>query len=108
MKTEVDILHNRMPDYIASFCLSLEEEIRKYLFGRGLKLRFEYDKTWETITVTAIASYVIESLSCSVSDMISGEVISDIRAADFKSHICEHILSKLALAQITNEVPKVS
>lgn len=108
MKTEVDILHNRMPDHIASFCLSLEEEIRKYLFGRGLKLKFEYDKTWGTVTVTVIASYVIESLSCSVTDMISEEVISDIRATDFKSHICQHILSKLALIQLSNEVSKVS
>lgn len=108
MKMEVDVLHERMPDYVASFCLSLEEEIRGYLFGRGLRLRFEYDRTWGTLTVTAIASYVIESLSCSVSDMISEEVISDIRATDFKSHICQHILSKLALAQVSNEVPKLS
>jgi hypothetical protein len=108
MKLNIDILHERMPDHVASFCLSLEEEIRSYPFGRGLKLEFTYDKAAGCLEFKITASYVIESLSSSVANMISAEIIASLKDIDLQKQVCQHALSNLALARMSNEVPKVS
>ncbi len=108
MKIDIDVLHDRMPDYIASFCLSLEEEIRSYPFGLGLKLEFKYDKDLNCLEFKITASYVINSLVSSVENRISAEIIASSEVPDLQRQICQHALSNLALARISNEVPKVS
>ncbi len=100
MKLEIDVLHERMPDHMASFCLSLEEEIRSYPFGRGLSLEFTFDTGNRRLEFKATASYVIHSLVVSVTDTISADIIGDSRAIDLHKHICQHVLSNLALAQV--------
>lgn len=108
MKLEIDILHDRMPDYVAAFCLSLEEEIRSYPFGRGLNLEFSYNKDVSCLEFKITASYVIESLVSSVENQISIDIISSSKELDLQKQICQHALSNLALARMLNEVPKVS
>ena len=96
MKT---LLVDRMPVHVASFCRSVEKEMRKYPFGCGLQLRFNYDPFLDTISVTAIASYLIQSLSFSVTQSITVEWVTKPDAPVLAEHLCRAIITDLALAQ---------